>query len=211
MPVTGHLARPTRTAARKPACRREAGVPSLLGLAPGGVYLATPVAGSAVRPYRTLSPLPAGRRVRERTPESVGPGRRFAFCGTFPGVAPAGRYPAPCFRGARTFLPRRRNAERRRPSGRLALERVGDRKTNASPALASSAVRAKPRVGGGVRSRSPWREIALMRRTPGLSSAESLLGFPLASNDGSRRLSSRVNRGENRSRSQPRLYGQLRL
>ena len=29
---------------------------------------------------------------------------RFAFCGTFPGVAPAGRYPAPCFRGARTFL-----------------------------------------------------------------------------------------------------------
>ena len=31
-------------------------------------------------------------------------GRRFAFCGTFPGVAPAGRYPAPYFRGARTFL-----------------------------------------------------------------------------------------------------------
>lgn len=32
--------------------------------------------------------------------------RRSALCGTFPGVAPAGRYPAPCFRGARTFLPR---------------------------------------------------------------------------------------------------------
>ena len=32
-------------------------------------------------------------------------GGRFTFCGTFPGVAPAGRYPAPCFRGARTFLP----------------------------------------------------------------------------------------------------------
>ncbi len=30
--------------------------------------------------------------------------RRFAFCGTFPEVALAGRYPAPCFRGARTFL-----------------------------------------------------------------------------------------------------------
>ena len=28
----------------------------------------------------------------------------YPFCGTFPGVAPAGRYPAPCFRGARTFL-----------------------------------------------------------------------------------------------------------
>ena len=29
---------------------------------------------------------------------------RFAFCGTFPGVTPAGRYPAPYFHGARTFL-----------------------------------------------------------------------------------------------------------
>jgi hypothetical protein len=35
-----------------------------------------------------------------------GPGGRSALCGTFPGVAPAGRYPAPCSRGARTFLPR---------------------------------------------------------------------------------------------------------
>jgi len=40
---------------------------------------------------------------------------RSAFCGTFPGVAPAGRYPAPSFHGARTFLPR----ERERPPGRL--------------------------------------------------------------------------------------------
>jgi len=32
--------------------------PSLLGLAPGGVYHARPVAGAAVRSYRTLSPLP---------------------------------------------------------------------------------------------------------------------------------------------------------
>ncbi len=40
---------------------------------------------------------------------SRGFGRRFAFCGTFPRVAPAGRYPAPCSRGARTFLPRRRS------------------------------------------------------------------------------------------------------
>jgi hypothetical protein len=40
----------------------------------------------------------AGRRIL-RT------GRRCTFCGTFPGVAPAGRYPAPYLRGARTFLP----------------------------------------------------------------------------------------------------------
>ncbi len=35
-----------------------AGVPPLFGLAPGGVYPATSVAGGAVRSYRTLSPLP---------------------------------------------------------------------------------------------------------------------------------------------------------
>ena len=58
-PVTGRLARPTRAAARKPACRRSSGVPPLLGLAPGGVCPATPVAGGAVRSYRTLSPLPS--------------------------------------------------------------------------------------------------------------------------------------------------------
>src|SRR6478736_5917758 len=46
--------------------------------------------------------------------------RRFDLCGAFPGVAPAGRYPAPYFRGARTFLPR----ERERPSGRLAAALV---------------------------------------------------------------------------------------
>jgi len=30
--------------------------------------------------------------------------RRFVFCGAFPRVTPAGSYPAPCLRGARTFL-----------------------------------------------------------------------------------------------------------
>ena len=86
--LPGRLAR-KRAWGRSPA-------PSLFGLAPGGVYHAGPVAGPAVGSYPTLSPLP-GRR------EAAG---RFAFCGTFPGVAPAGRYPAPCFHGARTFLPR---------------------------------------------------------------------------------------------------------
>jgi len=40
-------------------------------------------------------------------------GRRNIFCGTVPGVAPAGRYPAPRLRGARTFLPPAARAERR--------------------------------------------------------------------------------------------------
>ncbi len=57
-PVTGRLARPTRASTRKPACRNKSGVSPLFGLAPGGVYPATPVTGGAVRSYRTLSPLP---------------------------------------------------------------------------------------------------------------------------------------------------------
>jgi hypothetical protein len=39
---------------------RLAALPSLFGLAPGGVYPAAPVAGGAVRFCRPVSPLPAG-------------------------------------------------------------------------------------------------------------------------------------------------------
>ncbi len=84
---------------RRPA--KNGGAPPLFGLAPGGVYRAADVTAGAVRSYRTLSPLPASPGLKP----IPGRGGRFAFCGTFPGVAPAGRYPAPCFRGARTFLP----------------------------------------------------------------------------------------------------------
>ena len=70
------------------------------------VPLLLPVARCALtapfHPYR-----PADRSV----------GRRFAFCGTFPRVAPAGRYPAPYFRGARTFLSL--GYPEKRPSGHL--------------------------------------------------------------------------------------------
>src|SRR5208282_2994299 len=45
---------------------------------------------------------------------------RFVFCGTFPGVAPAGGWPAPYSRGARTFLCRPGEPGKQRPSGRLA-------------------------------------------------------------------------------------------
>ena len=68
---------------------------SLCGFAPGGVYHADAITGRAVRSCRTFSPWP---RLRERM------ARWFVFCGTFPRVAPAGRYPAPLFHGARTFL-----------------------------------------------------------------------------------------------------------
>ena len=53
---------------------------------------------------------------------------RYVFCGTFPGVAPAGRYPAPYLRGARTFLPSPRPSSlgEERPSDRLAWDHVGN-------------------------------------------------------------------------------------
>jgi hypothetical protein len=116
-PVARRLARPTRAAARKPAWEKAVAgrspVPPLFGLAPGGVCRAVRVAAAAVRSYRTVSPLPAASDFsRER--------RRSVLCGTVPGVAPAGRYPAPCFHGARTFLPRPPRGSRERPSGRLA-------------------------------------------------------------------------------------------
>jgi len=75
------------------------------------------------RPYLVLlpvgfavpQPLPAERCAltapfhpcpQAPNPKAGNPGGRYAFCGTFPEVALAGRYPAPCSRGARTFLPR---------------------------------------------------------------------------------------------------------
>ena len=114
-PVAGRLARSTRTAARKPAWRSHkwlAGRPYLILLRVG---------------FAVPSPLP-GPRCALTAPFHPYPpaGRRFAFCGTFPGVAPAGRYPAPCFRGARTFLPRRRlgGVEGGHPTVWLRLVRV---------------------------------------------------------------------------------------
>jgi hypothetical protein len=122
--VAERLARPTRAAARKarPAARLSPHrLPLLLGLAPGGVYPAAAVAGGAVRSYRTISPLPP------MIPKGS-MGSAVCFCGTFPGVAPAGGYPAPCLRGARTFLPPPGiSPGEERPSDRLAWEDLGSR------------------------------------------------------------------------------------
>jgi hypothetical protein len=95
------LEQPTRTASLTSPCGVIAlanipALPSLFGLAPGVVCHAGSVAGPAVRSYRTFSPLLA--------PSLLGMGKRFVLCGTVPGVAPAGCYPAPYVDGARTFL-----------------------------------------------------------------------------------------------------------
>ena len=50
-------------------------IPSLFGLAPDGVYHTRFIAKTAVRSYRTFSPLPHQDKSRMR---------RFVFCGTFP-------------------------------------------------------------------------------------------------------------------------------
>ncbi len=57
-PVAGRLAQPTRTVPGGNALPSEDGAPFLFGLAPGGACRAAYVAASAVRSYRTLSPLP---------------------------------------------------------------------------------------------------------------------------------------------------------
>ena len=97
MDVTNHLVQPTRVVTRKPVCFFKnilKKLPPLFGLAPSGVCPAIRVTTYAVRSYRTFSPLP----------KPINSFRRYIFCGTFPRVAPAGRYPALCPRGARTFL-----------------------------------------------------------------------------------------------------------
>ena len=91
---------PTRTAGPRRACGRYRGKPdlprarSLFGIAPGGACRAGAVASPAVGSYPTVSPLLACK-ARKRS----------VFCGAFPRVAPAGRYPAPLSCGVRTFLP----------------------------------------------------------------------------------------------------------
>src|SRR5438045_4152005 len=93
-----------------------------------------PKASAACRSYLVLlpvgftlpPPLPAARCALTapfhpcRPPPRKAASSAVCFCGTFPGVAPAGRYPAPCLRGARTFLPAPSEPDEERPSDRLA-------------------------------------------------------------------------------------------
>ena len=119
----------------------EGAAPFLFGLAPGGVCRAAAVAGSAVRSYRTVSPLPRRNATRRGGLFSVALSLRPA-----PRGAPAGRYPAPLVHGARTFLSGRLSAcGAERPSGRLTAEEWG-RAAPASSGLARGSRRKKARV-----------------------------------------------------------------
>ena len=83
--VAARLERPTRKLLRAAGAGSVARVFPYLVLLQVGFAVPSNVATDAVRSYRTLSPLP--RRAGAEAP----PARRFTFCGTFPGVAPAGR------------------------------------------------------------------------------------------------------------------------
>jgi hypothetical protein len=85
--------RPERYNVQKNTCKTTKShlmLPLFFDLALSGVYPATSVTRSAVRFYRTISPLPFSRR--------------YIFCGTFPQIALAGYYPTLFFCRARTFL-----------------------------------------------------------------------------------------------------------
>ena len=103
--MTIHLGRPLPDASRDLPGRRaeNAPLPSLLGLAPGGVYRAVTVAGDAVRSYRTLSPLPGSGSRHCRAvcflwhfpwgrPRRALPGTVFSWSPDFP---PPGWFPVP--------------------------------------------------------------------------------------------------------------------
>ena len=114
--MTIHLGRPSPNASCGLPGRRR-GNPPAQGRSP------MPVA--PIRPSSRWG-LPCRRRYRRRgallphpftlTRRSRGFGRRFAFCGTVPRVAPAGCYPAPCPHGARTFLTRKQASRRGHPA-----------------------------------------------------------------------------------------------
>ncbi len=104
--VTVRLERPTRGHARAARCSTKLHAP-LFGLAPGGVYPAAAVATSAVRSYRTISPLPPVMKT----------GSAVSFLWHFPWALAPQALPGTLPYGARTFLPRREG--RARLSGRL--------------------------------------------------------------------------------------------
>ena len=115
------LGRPSPDASCDRPERRRKGPPGTSGSRPDACrsYLVLLPVGFSLPP-----PLPAARCALTAPFHPCRPafrqGSAVCFCGTFPRVAPAGRYPAPYLRGARTFLSPHEGGER--PSGRLATQ-----------------------------------------------------------------------------------------
>jgi hypothetical protein len=129
-----HLGRPLPDASRDRPGRRRGnplgpssakiwGLPSLLGLAPGGVCPATAVAGGAVRSYRTISPLPPAACL------AAGVGLGGMFLWHFPWGRPRRALPGTVFPWSPDFPPpalRRKAAIR--PSGARILGLAAERR-----------------------------------------------------------------------------------
>ena len=177
-PVTRRLKQPTRTAGsghRPRALRARA-------------------RKARAVPIRSCSRwgLPCRRRCRRRgallphrftltAAERYAP-RRSVLCGTVPGFAPAGCYPAPLVHGARTFLPGNLSVSPERPSGRLtrtgmrAPAAAVKRPSRASPATSPGAPAPRWSWGGRGWRANPatccrWRCRQRRRRVRGGSGA----------------------------------------
>src|SRR5579871_4089125 len=112
------LEQPTRTASltslpRRYRFRERPALPSLFGLAPGGVYHAGSVAGPAVRSYRTFSPLP------RFAPSGASPG------GSFSVALSLGLPPPDVIRHRMSMEPGLSSPFQERPSGRLTSKACG--------------------------------------------------------------------------------------
>jgi hypothetical protein len=137
--------------------RRREGSPGIAGIAPDACrsYLVLLPVGFAVPP-----PLPAARCALTAPFHPCRPSgtpvraSRCTFCGTVPGVAPAGRYPAPHLRGARTFLS---PLFGERPSGRLAAMHLGVRCRSVKP-LRGRSPRPASHKGAAPRRRQRYRD-----------------------------------------------------
>ncbi len=127
MPVARHLTRPTRTAIRK-----QTAAPEDAACRPYLVLLQVGFAVPAALPRLRWALTPPFHPCR-----GPKPGWRYAFCCTVPGVAPAGRYPAPLFPWSPDF-PRRLAPPR--PSDRLAPPRCADPAGPSTSGLAARAI-----------------------------------------------------------------------
>jgi hypothetical protein len=140
-PVAGRLEQPTRAtrptdeappAAREPRAHRSYSV-----LLPAGLAVPPTLPPARCALAAPFHPYPSAR-------PCGWPDGRFAFCGAFPGVAPAGRYPAPHPFGARTFL--RFAAAAVRPTGETGIwgRRRGGQGESAVASLASTSKDGRP-------------------------------------------------------------------
>jgi hypothetical protein len=93
--------------------------------------------------------------------------RRYVFCGTIPGFAPAGCYPAPLVRGARTFLSGNLSVSPERPSDRLTPQAWGYQASPSRPA--ARRLRQKLKDQGAARSIGVRARAAMVLARPRLA------------------------------------------